>query len=416
MGYADCLARISQLDTMMHRLDPGWVSSGTAFSDSSSVSGLAGEGLVGGSTFSGVLEGLTGTSAPTSEAPAPATASSAPAAAVPRTTSSTSSTSSTSGLSTVVSAPLSGPAISFSSPLSHARLTQAFGPTSEVIEHSATVDGVFYAHYHYGIDLAAALGSPVHAAAAGTVVAAGTQPESGGAVIVEIRHDDGYMTFYGHLDPSLQVTVGERVAAGQVIGTVGMTGHTTGPHVHFGLYTSDGTAIDPSPYLAARALPDPATLAGPSSSNPSILTKISGSAALDSFDAISSRVPYAAQIRSAAVAGGIDPMLLAALVSVESGFNAGAVSTDGAQGLTQLMPKTAASLSVTDPFDAQQNLNAGAEYLAGQLKHFGRVDLALAAYNAGPSAVSRLGAVPDSAAAYVSKILSTWSSYQEPVS
>jgi soluble lytic murein transglycosylase-like protein len=67
---------------------------------------------------------------------------------------------------------------------------------------------------------------------------------------------------------------------------------------------------------------------------------------------------------------------------------------------------------VTDPLNAQENLNGGAKYLAKQLRNFNRVDKALAAYCAGPGAVHRLGAVPDSKKGYVEKILRTWSSYQ----
>jgi hypothetical protein len=103
---------------------------------------------------------------------------------------------------------------------------------------------------------------------------------------------------------------------------------------------------------------------------------------------------YAAAIQAAAAKAGVDPKLLAALTWSESGFRADAVSGAGAIGLTQLMPGTAAGMGV-DPTDPVQNLEGGAKYLAVQLKRFGgRVDLALAAYNAGPTAVSRYGGVP----------------------
>jgi soluble lytic murein transglycosylase-like protein len=69
-------------------------------------------------------------------------------------------------------------------------------------------------------------------------------------------------------------------------------------------------------------------------------------------------------------------------------------------------------MGVADPWNAQQNLNGGAKYLAKQLKGFGRVDMALAAYNAGPGAVGHLGAVPDSKKGYVAKILRTWANYE----
>ena len=103
---------------------------------------------------------------------------------------------------------------------------------------------------------------------------------------------------------------------------------------------------------------------------------------------------YAAAIEAAAAKAGIDPKLLAAVAWSESGFRADAVSGAGAIGLTQLMPATAAGMHV-DPTDPVQNLDGGARYLAVQLRRFGgRVDLALAAYNAGPTAVNKYGGVP----------------------
>jgi soluble lytic murein transglycosylase-like protein len=141
---------------------------------------------------------------------------------------------------------------------------------------------------------------------------------------------------------------------------------------------------------------------------------MSGADVLARFDAVASRIPFAAQIRQAAVANGIDPALLAGLVYEESGFNPKAVSKCGAQGLTQLMPGTARGLGVTDAFDPQQNLNGGAKYIATQMRSFGRVDLALAAYNAGPAAIRSLGVVPHSKQGYVNVILRKWRSYTEP--
>ncbi len=91
----------------------------------------------------------------------------------------------------------------------------------------------------------------------------------------------------------------------------------------------------------------------------------------------------------AADAAGIDPALLTAVVWTESGFRADAVSPAGAVGLAQLMPGTANQLGV-DPYDPYENLEGGARFLRSLLDRFGRVDLALAAYNAGPARVARL--------------------------
>ncbi|MTV24269.1 lytic transglycosylase domain-containing protein [Nitriliruptoraceae bacterium ZYF776] len=108
----------------------------------------------------------------------------------------------------------------------------------------------------------------------------------------------------------------------------------------------------------------------------------------------------------ASVAGrhGLDPRLLAALVWTESNFRPEAVSHAGAIGLAQLMPGTARGLDV-DPWDPVANLDGGARYLTTQLRAFGRVDLALAAYNAGPARVR--GAVPDivETQLYVARVL-----------
>lgn len=104
--------------------------------------------------------------------------------------------------------------------------------------------------------------------------------------------------------------------------------------------------------------------------------------------------PFAAAVDAAADGAGLDRKLLRALVAVESGFQARAVSPAGAAGLTQLMPATAAGLGVVDPFDPQQNLAGGAAYLASQIARFDDLELALAAYNAGPGRVIAAGGTP----------------------
>jgi len=92
---------------------------------------------------------------------------------------------------------------------------------------------------------------------------------------------------------------------------------------------------------------------------------------------------------------GVDPTLVRAVMRHESGFNAGAVSPKGAQGLMQLMPGTAALMGVKDPFDPEQNIAGGVGYLRRCLDRFQHnVPLAVAAYNAGPESVARCGAIP----------------------
>jgi soluble lytic murein transglycosylase-like protein len=100
-------------------------------------------------------------------------------------------------------------------------------------------------------------------------------------------------------------------------------------------------------------------------------------------------------IQQSAAKHGVDPNLVRAVVKVESNFNPNAVSRTGAMGLMQLMPGTARSLSVSNPFDPQQNVDAGVRHLKHLLTNFGGdVRLSLAAYNAGEAAVARNGGVP----------------------
>jgi soluble lytic murein transglycosylase-like protein len=91
----------------------------------------------------------------------------------------------------------------------------------------------------------------------------------------------------------------------------------------------------------------------------------------------------------------VDPNLVRALIRVESNFNPAAVSPKGAMGLMQLMPATARRFNVTNPFSAQQNVEAGVHHLKRLLDSFGgNVPLSLAAYNAGEQAVNRNNGVP----------------------
>jgi soluble lytic murein transglycosylase-like protein len=121
--------------------------------------------------------------------------------------------------------------------------------------------------------------------------------------------------------------------------------------------------------------------------------------------ALTSSVPYAGLFQAAAAKHGVSPTLLAAVAKVESGYNANAVSPAGAQGLMQMMPSTAASLGV-DPLDPAQAIDGAARILAGDLKSFNSLPLALAAYNAGGGAVRKYNGIPPYAEtqAYVPKV------------
>lgn len=107
----------------------------------------------------------------------------------------------------------------------------------------------------------------------------------------------------------------------------------------------------------------------------------------------------------------VDPSLVRAVMRHESGFNTQAVSPKGAQGLMQLMPGTAASMGVKDPFDPEQNIAGGVGYLRHCLDRFQHnIPLAVAAYNAGPGAVAKYSSIPpfDETQLFVRNVLGTY--------
>ena len=109
----------------------------------------------------------------------------------------------------------------------------------------------------------------------------------------------------------------------------------------------------------------------------------------------------------------IDQELIRAMIQVESGWNTDAVSNKGAQGLMQLMPRTAAMLGVTDPFDPVQNIEGGVRYISDLTdKYRGDIEKALAAYNAGPARVDS-GNIPEVSKRYVRNIMSIYRKLRE---
>ena len=121
----------------------------------------------------------------------------------------------------------------------------AFGPTAFALEPSLVYQGTLYPHFHAAIDIAAPFGTPVAAGADGIVTYVGHLPD--GAEIVLIAHAGGYVSEYAHLDDTFvapPVKPGQTVKAGQVVGFVGLTGITTGPHLHFAILRN-GIPVDP---------------------------------------------------------------------------------------------------------------------------------------------------------------------------
>jgi len=124
---------------------------------------------------------------------------------------------------------------------------------------------------------------------------------------------------------------------------------------------------------------------------------------------------YVQLVKQAANKNKLDPALLRALIHAESAFRPKALSRQGAQGLTQLMPGTAKDMGVNNAFDPQQNINGGAKYLALMLKKFnGDTRLATAAYNAGPNAVQKYNGIPpyQETQVYVDRVQILFKRYQ----
>ena len=124
-------------------------------------------------------------------------------------------------------------------------------------------------------------------------------------------------------------------------------------------------------------------------------------------------VGYDGLILLTALEHGVSPALVKAVIAAESLFDTDAVSRKGAQGLMQLMPTTALALGVEDPFSADQNVRGGVRYLRQMLDRYGDMGRALAAYNAGPSAVDRYRGIPPypETRAYVQRVMTYYRHY-----
>ena len=170
---------------------------------------------------------------------------------------------------------------------------------------------------------------------------------------------------------------------------------------HIAIYIGDGKMIEaPRTGLDVRIIDVPST--------PDVIRRIipdggvSGASGASSSAGgvagasarVSPSTPFAELINAAAARTGVPGELIAAVARQESGFDPTVTSHAGAQGLMQLMPGTAAGLGVENPFDPAQAIDDGARLLASLLERFGRVDHALAGYNAGPGAVLRYDGVP----------------------
>jgi soluble lytic murein transglycosylase len=124
---------------------------------------------------------------------------------------------------------------------------------------------------------------------------------------------------------------------------------------------------------------------------------------------------YDNHIHQAARHHQVDPLLIKAIVEVESDFDRYAVSKKGALGLMQLMPETAADMQVVDPFDPEDNILGGTRFLKKNLESFNNdLELSLAAYNAGPGRVRAVGRIPNipETQVFIKKVLKSYRRYQ----
>jgi peptidoglycan DL-endopeptidase CwlO len=222
---------------------------------------------------------------------------------------------------------------------------------------------------------------------------------------------------YGDLGVDLPRTSSQQATAGTAVaslddarpGDLVFFDHSSRPGIdHVGIYIGDGKMIAApqagetvkvqsvgDPAVIRRVLPTQSTATGSASGG-----SLAG-------------VPYANLLTSAGARHGVDPALLAAVASQESGFDASAVSPAGAQGLMQFMPATAQGLGV-DAFDPASAVDGAARYLSQLTDQFGSTELALAAYNAGPGTVRRYDGVPPYAETqnYVRSVMSKAEAYR----
>lgn len=138
-------------------------------------------------------------------------------------------------------------------------------------------------------------------------------------------------------------------------------------------------------------------------------SRLSGSTTPSGSVGSAAELQYQSLFEASGAKHGIDPALLAAVASVESGFNPSAQSPVGAQGLMQFMPATAAEMGV-DAFDPASAIDGAARYLKREIGRFGSIELAAAAYNAGAGAVSKYGGIPPypETQNYVKKVISAY--------
>lgn len=246
--------------------------------------------------------------------------------------------------------------------------------------------------FHDGVDLAAPLGTPIVAAASGTVVFAGMSSNQPGANSqIVIQHDGanaGYQTMYLHWEKSF-VKVGDHVAAGQEIALIGSVGYSTGPHLHFTVLDKAGNALDPLGWLKGSTVP------------------VIGTGTI-SVAATTGVLQWKQLMQAAAQQYNVPIAFIAAIMTVESGGNPNAISAAGAQGLMQVMPDELTSMGVAQGkwLDPVSNIAAGAQYIAQRI--LGGLSLSDVAASYFGQGCDAYGTCTDQ---YVAKVMSWYSYY-----
>jgi phage-related minor tail protein len=227
-------------------------------------------------------------------------------------------------------------------------------------------DRVHKGGVHKGLDLAAPAGTAIKSLTDGIVkqVISGSKT-AGNGVRIQSGKD---LLSYIHMLRTPPLKTGQKVKAGQIIGQVGSTGFSTGPHLDLKIQRN-GKYIDPLTYLQGGG---------------------GGGVLGGSWNG-----QYKDIIKRAAAANKISPALIAGIIQQESKWNPRARSPVGAGGLMQLMPATARGLGVKNVFDPAQNIAGGSKYIKQMLNYNkGNLDLALASYNAGYGNVLKYGGIP----------------------
>lgn len=246
-----------------------------------------------------------------------------------------------------------------------------------------------------GPDWKLPIGTDISPIAPGEVVYAGWD-DSGWGNTIQVRHPDGTTSRYSHLS-EIGVQPGDTVSPNDVLGASGNTGYWwgdgwNGEHLDLSMTNAQGQLVDPLPYIG-----QPYAWAQPPDRVPGVASP-SRSQSLGT--------PYDEYIYGASEQYGVDPALIAGLIQQESSFNPDAVSGAGAQGLVQMMPTTWGEWGQGDPFNPQDNINAGTAYLDWLIDYYGGdVSTALLAYHDGPGNVNRGTTTPLGRNTYVPNVL-----------